>query len=128
MLVCVILLPVLTVPQISSSIFLQIITLHISLVRNPLGSWAWWRTPLIPQHSGGRGRQISEFEASLVYRVSSSTARAIQRNPVSKPAFPPQIKKKPLGSQVKDLDHTPQSHLRIIPNLFGSSGPVFSVV
>jgi hypothetical protein len=37
-----------------------------------------------PQHLGGRDRQISEFEASLVYRVSSRTARAIQRNPVSK--------------------------------------------
>jgi hypothetical protein len=33
---------------------------------------------------GGRGRQISEFEASLVYKVSSGTARATQRNPVSK--------------------------------------------
>jgi hypothetical protein len=33
---------------------------------------------------GGRGRQISEFEASLVYRVSSRKARATQRNPVSK--------------------------------------------
>jgi hypothetical protein len=33
---------------------------------------------------GGRGRQTSEFEASLVYRVSSRTARATQRNPVSK--------------------------------------------
>jgi hypothetical protein len=33
---------------------------------------------------GGRGRQISEFEASLVYRVNSKTARATQRNPVSK--------------------------------------------
>jgi hypothetical protein len=33
---------------------------------------------------GGRGRQISEFEASLVYRVSSRTARATKRNPVSK--------------------------------------------
>jgi hypothetical protein len=33
---------------------------------------------------GGRDRQISEFEASLVYRVSSRTARAIQRNPVLK--------------------------------------------
>jgi hypothetical protein len=32
---------------------------------------------------GGRGRQISEFETSLVYKVSSGTARAIQRNPVS---------------------------------------------
>jgi hypothetical protein len=36
------------------------------------------------QHSGGRGRQISEFKASLVYKVSSRTARATQRNPVSK--------------------------------------------
>jgi hypothetical protein len=33
---------------------------------------------------GGRGRQISEFKVSLVYRVSSRTARATQRNPVSK--------------------------------------------
>jgi hypothetical protein len=33
---------------------------------------------------GGRGRQISEFKASLVYKVSSRIARATQRNPVSK--------------------------------------------
>jgi hypothetical protein len=32
----------------------------------------------------GRGRWISEFEASLVYKVNSRTARDIQRNPVSK--------------------------------------------
>jgi hypothetical protein len=32
---------------------------------------------------GGRGRWISEFQASLVYKVSSRTDRAIQRNPVS---------------------------------------------
>jgi hypothetical protein len=37
------------------------------------------------QHSGGRGRQISEFEVSLIYKMSSRTARAIQRNLVSKP-------------------------------------------
>jgi hypothetical protein len=30
----------------------------------------------------GRGRRISEFEARLVYKVSSRTARATQRNPV----------------------------------------------
>jgi hypothetical protein len=42
---------------------------------------------------GGRGRQISEFEASLVYKVSSRIARAIQRKPVSKN----QIKKKKEG-------------------------------
>jgi hypothetical protein len=33
---------------------------------------------------GGRGRQISECKASLVYRESSRTARATQRNLVSK--------------------------------------------
>jgi hypothetical protein len=32
---------------------------------------------------GDRSRQISEFEASLVYRVSSRIARATQRKPVS---------------------------------------------
>jgi hypothetical protein len=42
---------------------------------------------------GGRGRRISEFEASLVYKVSSRTARAIKRNPVSKN----QKKKKKIG-------------------------------
>jgi hypothetical protein len=40
---------------------------------------------------GGRGRWISEFKASLVYRVSSRTARTTQRNPVSPP---PHQKKK----------------------------------
>jgi hypothetical protein len=39
---------------------------------------------------GGRGRWISEFKASLVYRVSSRTARAIQRNSVFKKK-PPKI-------------------------------------
>jgi hypothetical protein len=33
---------------------------------------------------GSRGRWISEFEASLVYRVSFRTARTTQRNPVAK--------------------------------------------
>jgi hypothetical protein len=42
------------------------------------GKWKW-RTQ---SHSGGRGRWISEFKASLVYKVSSRTARATQRNPV----------------------------------------------
>jgi hypothetical protein len=35
-------------------------------------------------NTGGRGRRISEFKASLVYKVSSRTAKALQRNPVSK--------------------------------------------
>jgi hypothetical protein len=49
----------------------------------------WWHTPLIP----ALGRQaVSEFEASLVYRMSSRTARATQRNPVSK--------KKPINQSI----------------------------
>jgi hypothetical protein len=41
--------------------------------------------PLIPALRRGRGRCISEFKASLVYRVSFRTARTTaQRNPVSK--------------------------------------------
>ena len=36
------------------------------------------------QRSRGKGRPVSEFKTSLVYRVSSRTARAVQRNPVSK--------------------------------------------
>ena len=43
-----------------------------------------WCTPLIP--ALGRQKQVDlcESEASLVYRVSSRTARAAQRNFVSK--------------------------------------------
>jgi hypothetical protein len=37
-----------------------------------------------PSTLGGRERRISEFKASLVYRVSSRTARGTQKNPVSK--------------------------------------------
>jgi hypothetical protein len=33
---------------------------------------------------GGRSRRISEFKASLVYRVSSRTVSTIQSNPVSR--------------------------------------------
>ena len=40
-----------------------------------------WHTPLT---LGGRGRQISEFEASLVYELNSRTTRITQRNPVPK--------------------------------------------
>jgi hypothetical protein len=43
---------------------------------------------------GGRGRWISEFEASLVYKVSSRTARTTQRNPVSKKQNKTKLKKK----------------------------------
>jgi hypothetical protein len=42
----------------------------------------WWSTPLIPA-LGGRDRPF-KFEASLVYKVSSRTARTTQRNTDSK--------------------------------------------
>jgi hypothetical protein len=41
-------------------------------------------THLLSQQSGGKGRQISEFESSLVYRVSSRTVRATKRNILEK--------------------------------------------
>jgi hypothetical protein len=57
---------------------------------------------------GGRGRQISEFEASLVYKVRSRTARAIQRNPALK-NHPPQ-KKKPKNQKNKKNKKTKQNN------------------
>jgi hypothetical protein len=52
---------------------------------------------------GGRVRQISEFKASLVYRVSSKTARATQRNPVSYTEKPCLKKKKKKTKKNKGL-------------------------
>ena len=40
--------------------------------------------PLIPALKREGQVDLCEFELSLVYRVSSKTARTIQRNPVSK--------------------------------------------
>jgi hypothetical protein len=56
------------------------------LAKKKILSWAVVAHTFNPgiQHLGGRGRRISEFEASLAYRVSSRTNRAIQKNPVSK--------------------------------------------
>jgi hypothetical protein len=52
---------------------------------------------------GGRGRWISEFEVSLVYKASSRTARAIQRHPVSKNK---QQSKKQVGKEGVYLSYT----------------------
>jgi hypothetical protein len=50
---------------------------------------------------GGRDRWISEFEASILYKVSSRTAMDIHKNPVSKN----QRKKNPFhqGMQIKTI-------------------------
>jgi hypothetical protein len=56
-----------------------------------------------------------EFEASLVYKVSSRTARAIQRNPVSKKkqkkktTTPPPKKKKREGEGEGEGEREPHS-------------------
>jgi hypothetical protein len=55
------------------------------------------------QHLGGKGRQIAEFEDSLVYRVSSRTARATQRNPVSKKKKKKKKKNQTKRTETKEL-------------------------
>jgi hypothetical protein len=46
---------------------------------------------------GDRGRRISEFKGSLVYKASSRTARATQRNPVLKKEKRKKKKEKKIG-------------------------------
>ena len=48
-----------------------------------MAGW-WWHRPLISARRRQRQADLCELEVSLVYRVSSRTARATQRNPVSK--------------------------------------------
>ena len=62
---------------------------------------------------GGRGRWISEFEAILVYKVNSRTARAIHTNPVSK-------KKKKKKKKIKHEVEIP-NHLNIVQIGFTNS-------
>ena len=51
------------------------------MLRNETRSWAVVAHTCNPSTLGGRGRRIYQFEASLVYRVSSRTAKSIERNP-----------------------------------------------
>lgn len=54
------------------------------------GSMNWHLMPSVMVHAfqpstiGGRGRWISAFEVSLVYRASSRSAKATRTNPVLK--------------------------------------------
>lgn len=55
--------------------------------KQPIGSLflarRWWPTPLIPALKRQRQSDLCEYEARLVYRDSSRTARATWRNPDS---------------------------------------------
>jgi hypothetical protein len=70
-----------------------ILTFNFSPIRN-IFSLAVVAHAFNPSHLGGRDRRISEFEASLVYKVSSRTARATQKNPVLKKQKKREKKKK----------------------------------
>jgi hypothetical protein len=59
---------------------------------------------------GSRGRWISEFEASLVYRVSSRTARAIQRKNKNQNKQTKGIKKERNLSKKKDFPDLQSAH------------------
>jgi hypothetical protein len=60
---------------------------------------------VVAQALGGRGRRISEFKASLVYRVSSRTARATQRSLSNKRKKKKQKKKKNKRRRMPDTNH-----------------------
>ena len=68
------------------------------------GSWAWWCPPVIPA-LGRQGQVISACKASLVYRMSSRTAKAaLERNPVSTPLSP----KKGILGEIRKLTRNGQ--------------------
>jgi hypothetical protein len=50
----------------------------------PKHAGRWWQAPLIPTRRRLRLADLCKIKASLVYRVSSRTARATQRNPALK--------------------------------------------
>jgi hypothetical protein len=77
--------------------------------------WWWQCTPLIPALRGQR--QADLCEASLLYRVSSRTGRATQRNPVSK-----HIER--WGILVRGLDQTARARVHTHTSLHFSPGLV----
>ena len=56
----------------------------MQVLENARGNWAVVVHTFNPSTREAEAGDLCEFEASLVYRASSTTARATQRNPVSK--------------------------------------------
>jgi hypothetical protein len=86
--------------------------------KSTLPGWVWWRVPLTPAQ--GRGWRLSEFKASLVYRVSSGQLRLHRENlsqktnqPINQPKNKKQKQTKktnqPTNQQTK-TSHTPPVH------------------
>jgi hypothetical protein len=62
----------------------------------------WWHTSLIPALGRHRQADLCEFLPNLVYRVSSRTVEAKQRNPVSNKQTNNKTKKKRKEKQKQD--------------------------
>jgi hypothetical protein len=60
----------------------------------------------------GRGRWISEFEASLVYRVSFRTGRATQRNTVLKNQKKEKKRKEKKRKEICKADQQKEPHAK----------------
>jgi hypothetical protein len=72
---------------------------------------------------GGRGRQISEFKTSLVYKVSSSTARATEKpclknKQTNKQKTPTRMKK---NNKKQTEKHATSLLLRVSPDKLGDA-------
>ena len=67
----------------------------------------------IPEHLGGRGRWIFEFEANLVYRASSRKGRTTPRSPVSKTKQTKQQQQKPKKNKTHTQRRKEREKLRL---------------
>ena len=63
-------------------------------------NWPRWHIPLVLALRRQRQADLCEFKASLVYRESSRTARATQRNPVSQNKTKKENKYKPSSNSL----------------------------
>ena len=69
--------------EASASPYHLVIFLSVYLLKISLEAGRWWRAPLIPALGRQRPADLCEFQASLVYRVSSRTGSKATEHPVS---------------------------------------------